>query len=77
METEIPQFKCTIEAFGNKSATVIRKIGMGELRPAETVSGTVMMGVADEALYRSIFGEAGIIPLAVTTNLTINFFIIY
>jgi len=31
------------------------------------------MGVADEALYVAIFGEIGIVPLAVTTSLTINF----
>jgi acyl-coenzyme A thioesterase PaaI-like protein len=31
------------------------------------------MTVADVALYVAIFGEVGIVPLAVTTNLTINF----
>ncbi len=73
MTTEFPQFKCTIEAVGNAGATVIRRIGPDELRPGGTVSGTVLMGVADEALYVAIFGEIGIVPLAVTTNLTINF----
>ena len=73
MTTEFPQFKCTIQAVGNAGATVIRRIGPDELRPGGTVSGTVLMGVADEALYVAIFGEIGIVPLAVTTNLTINF----
>jgi acyl-coenzyme A thioesterase PaaI-like protein len=31
------------------------------------------MGVADVELYVAILGEIGIVPLAVTTNLTINF----
>ena len=32
-----------------------------------------MMAVADVALYVAILGEIGIVPLAVTTNLNINF----
>jgi acyl-coenzyme A thioesterase PaaI-like protein len=31
------------------------------------------MGVADLALYVAILGKIGIVPLAVTTSLTINF----
>jgi acyl-coenzyme A thioesterase PaaI-like protein len=31
------------------------------------------MAVADVALYVAILGEIGIVPLAVTTNLSINF----
>jgi acyl-coenzyme A thioesterase PaaI-like protein len=31
------------------------------------------MAVADVALYVAILGEIGIVPLAVTTNLNINF----
>ena len=31
------------------------------------------MGVADVALYVALLGEIGIVPLAVTTSLTINF----
>lgn len=32
-----------------------------------------MFAVADVALYVAILGEIGIVPLAVTTNLTLNF----
>ena len=32
-----------------------------------------MMGIADVALYVAILGRIGIVPLAVTTSLTINF----
>ena len=31
------------------------------------------MGIADVALYVAILGRIGIVPLAVTTSLTINF----
>ncbi len=31
------------------------------------------MAMADLALYVAIFGEVGIVPMAVTTNLNINF----
>lgn len=43
------------------------------LRPGGTVSGPAMMALADVALYVAIIGEIGPVPLAVTTNLNINF----
>ncbi len=73
MSAEFPQNKCTIEAVGNRSATVRQKIGKNELRPGGTVSGPVLMAVADVSLYVAILGEIGLVPLAVTTVLTINF----
>ena len=73
LKTEFPQNKCTVEAVGNRMATVRHPIGAAELRPGGTVSGPVMMTVADVALYVAILGEIGIVPLAVTTNLNINF----
>lgn len=73
MAKEFPQSKCVVEAVGNGCATVSHYIGPDELRPGGTVSGPVLMGVADVALYVAILGEIGIVPLAVTTSLTINF----
>lgn len=70
---EFPQTPCTVEALGDKSATIRHPVGVAELRPGGTVSGPVMMAVADVALYVAILGEIGIVPLAVTTNLSINF----
>lgn len=70
---EFPQSKCTVLAVGNKSATIRHAVGMDELRPGGTVSGPVLMTVADVALYVAILGEIGIVPLAVTTSLNINF----
>ena len=70
---EFPQTKCVVESVGNRSAVVIHPVGLEELRPGGTVSGPVLMAVADVALYVAILGEIGIVPLAVTTSLTINF----
>lgn len=68
-----PQSKCIVEEVGNASATVRHPVGVAELRPGGTVSGPVLMTVADVALYVAVLGEIGIVPLAVTTSLTINF----
>jgi len=73
MKTDFPQSKCTVDSVGDKSAVVRHAIGFDELRPGGTVSGPVLMTVADCALYVAILGEIGIIPLAVTTSLSINF----
>ena len=73
LQSEFPKSRYKIEAVGNKGATLSLDIGTEELRPGGTVSGPVMMSIADVALYVAIFGEIGIVPLAVTTNLTINF----
>ena len=73
LATEFPQTKCTVESVGGMAATIRHEIGPDELRPGGTVSGPVLMTVADVALYVAILGEIGIVPLAVTTNLSINF----
>jgi uncharacterized protein (TIGR00369 family) len=43
------------------------------LRPGGTVSGPVMMALADFTMYLAVLSAIGWVPLAVTTNLTINF----
>ncbi len=70
---EFPQTKCIVTQAGNRGATIRHEIGVNELRPGGTVSGPVLMTVADVALYVAILGEIGIVPLTVTTSLTINF----
>ncbi len=70
---EFPQTRCAVEAVGDGTSTVSHEISVHELRPGGTVSGPVLMAVADMALYVAILGKLGIIPLAVTTSLTINF----
>jgi acyl-coenzyme A thioesterase PaaI-like protein len=70
---EFPQSKCIVEEVGDRSATVSHPIGPAQLRPGDTVSGPLLMAVADVALYVAILGTIGLVPLAVTTSLTINF----
>jgi uncharacterized protein (TIGR00369 family) len=43
------------------------------LRPGGTIAGTTLMALADFAPYIAILASIGWVPLAVTTNLTINF----
>ena len=43
------------------------------IRPGGTISGPTMMALADFAMYVVVFSLAGNQPLAVTTNLNINF----
>ena len=73
LAAQFPQTRCVVEAVGKRSATVKHPVGEAELRPGGTVSGPVLMTVADVALYVAILGEIGIVPLAVTTSLSINF----
>lgn len=68
-----PRSTFTVESVGNRGATIRREIGQDELRPGGTVSGPTLMAMADLALYVALFGEIGVVPMAVTTNLNINF----
>jgi uncharacterized protein (TIGR00369 family) len=43
------------------------------LRPGGTVSGPIIMALADVAMYVAVLSAIGWVPLAVTTNLNINF----
>lgn len=73
LAAEFPQSLCVVESVGARGATVSHRVGPAELRPGGTVSGPVLMGVADVALYVALLGEIGIVPLAVTTDLSIHF----
>ena len=73
LNKEFPQSQCVVEEVGSRAATVVHQVGPENLRPGETVSGPLLMAVADVALYVAILGTIGIVPLAVTTSLTINF----
>lgn len=68
-----PQTRCIVEDVGKGTSVIRHNITEAELRPGGTVSGPVLMFVADVALYVAIFGEIGIVPMAVTTNININF----
>lgn len=70
---EFPQAGCEILSVGTKTSRVRKSIGFDDLRPGGTVSGPVLMSVADFSLYVAILGEIGIVPLALTTSFNINF----
>ncbi len=73
LKTEFPQNTATVESVGNGEAVIHQQIDYHHLRPGDTVSGPTMMTVADCAIYVAIQGVIGPEPLAVTTNLNINF----
>lgn len=73
LQAEFPHSKYKVEEVGDKKAVLSLAVGTDDLRPGGTVSGPVLMSIADVAIYVAILGEIGIIPLAVTTSLTINF----
>ncbi len=72
-KTDFPQADFSIESLGERTVTLRKKITQAHLRPGGTVSGPVLMGLADAALYVAILSEIGLVALAVTTNLNVNF----
>lgn len=75
LKVEFPKSleKCEIVSITPGGALVNYHIDERDLRPGGTVSGPTMMTVADYALYIAILGELGLVALAVTSNLNINF----
>ena len=65
--------RCSIEDVSDRSASLIWHVAEDDLRPGNTISGPTMMTLADFAMYVAILGEIGIVGLAVTTNMNINF----
>jgi uncharacterized protein (TIGR00369 family) len=62
-----------IEDAWHGGCRVRRRFREASLRPGGTISGPTMMGVTDFAMYVAILASIGPVPLAVTTNLNINF----
>ena len=63
----------TIEKVEYGDVRVRRAYHEEHLRPGGTISGPTMMELADFAMYVAVFSAVGPQPLAVTTNLNINF----
>jgi uncharacterized protein (TIGR00369 family) len=72
------------EMFGTASGYVLEELWLGgcrvrrhfhpqSLRPGGTVSGPTIMALTDFAMYVAVLSAVGWVPLAVTTNLSINF----
>jgi len=72
-QREFIQMDIILEDFEADSITIRQKIGESNLRPGGTVSGPTMMSLADCAIYVAILREIGLVALAVTTSLNINF----
>ena len=62
-----------IIAMGDGRAKVRMPFKADFLRPGGTISGPMLMGLADLAMYAVVLSAVGRVELAVTTNLNINF----
>ena len=63
----------SIERVDYGNIRVRRHFHENTIRPGGTISGPTMMELADFAMYVAVFSAVGRQPLAVTTNLNINF----
>lgn len=63
----------TLQKLGDGWAEMKLEVDEGHLRPGGTVSGPAMMGLADVTVYAALLSRIGLVPLAVTSNLNINF----
>jgi len=63
----------TVEALWFGGCRVRRHFHPRTLRPGGTVSGPIMMALADFTMYLAVLSAVGWVPLAVTTNFSINF----
>lgn len=75
LEEQFPQGAAygTLEELGDGWAEMKLEVAEDHLRPGGTVSGPAMMGLADVTMYAALLSRIGLVPLAVTTNLNINF----
>lgn len=69
----VGQFGLIVEALGDGTASVRCPFREDFLRPGGTISGPVMMAMADYAMYAAVLSRIGMVEMAVTTNLNINF----
>jgi uncharacterized protein (TIGR00369 family) len=78
LSSQFPEFLnpasgVTIEEVSHGAARVRQAFAVGMLRPGGTISGPTMMGLTDFTMYVTLLSAIGWVPLAVTTQLTINF----
>ena len=64
---------CEIEELWRGGCRLRQRYDKRGLRPGGTLSGATMMALGDFAMYVAVLSAIGWVPLAVTTNLTINF----
>lgn len=68
-----PQSGLSVEEVWHGGCRVRQAFRDGFIRPGGTISGPTMMALADFTFYVVLLGTIGPQPLAVTTNLNINF----
>lgn len=69
----VGQLGLIVDSLGDGEARVRCPFRDDFLRPGGTISGPVMMTMADYAMYAAVLSRIGMVALAVTTNLNINF----
>ena len=62
-----------VEAVNGRTVRVRMRFNERMLRPGGTISGPSMFALADIAMYAAVLAMVGPRPLAVTSNLNINF----
>jgi uncharacterized protein (TIGR00369 family) len=76
IEAELPLcriFGIGVEAIGEGTARLVLEGGDGAARPGGTMAGPLLFALADVTLYAVTLSLVGRVPLAVTTNVSINF----
>lgn len=73
LATEFPQATMELVSAEAGVARGRQAIDHAHLRPGGTVSGPAMMALADAVTYMALLSQIGIVPLAVTTSLSISF----
>ena len=73
LESVFPKIASNILEIGPGYMTLEQVTKPHDIRPGGTISGPTMMALVDTAMYAVILGHIGIVALAVTTNLNINF----
>ena len=71
--SESDMYNWTVDEVGEGRVVITMKTGARDIRPGGTVSGPTMFALADIAAYILTLAHIGKYPLAVTTNLNINF----
>lgn len=72
-ETFNPQSGLSIVKVWHGGCKARQGLKQNALRPGGTISGPTIMTLVDVSMYIAILASIGWVPLAVTTNLNINF----
>jgi uncharacterized protein (TIGR00369 family) len=68
-----PDSGLSIEEVRHGGCRLRQAFRKASLRPGDTISGATIMALGDYAMYVALLASIGWVPLAVTTNLTVNF----